>query len=462
MAKPVALPMGSLTSVLLALALIPSISLQVLAQTSNATCFPTYDWMRNMHGQSPCTVASFLLSPCTSTPSAAFIPPLNNSRSLYNFAGTALDSTPCVCSTVTFAMLYACATCQGAEVSILPWYIVSENCTNAYLESYPKEIPPGTSVPAWAYDDEISLTGRLDIHSAKLDAEREEPDETLSGFYGNLPPTSTYVPPPDPEPYGLFDSTDGPSTGVVVGAAVGGSVGTILLVTVVILVVHRSRRRRLCTADGPELPPKGGRGSIEKAGGESTIKLYVRTSQRHASSACSLVVCVWTPGIPTILRPTRSLLLPRGCWSKATPCHRGTTPMSSRTAKHTSKTRRQAPTRGVRRCSSVTICRISRFPTLVNRRCPVMVGKCVNESGFEFDLQRRSSSNEWSPFLRPRCTSVLDTTDVRTNMYSLALLGSAYVDSAFARRDANIAWRLLSCRRTGRIDGSAPTRCMHS
>ncbi|KAI0366414.1 hypothetical protein BV20DRAFT_655308 [Pilatotrama ljubarskyi] len=268
--------MQSLSGKPLALALLlHSILLYVDAQTSNATCYETYDWMKNMHQQSPCTVTSFLLSPCTSTPSAAFIPPLNGNRSLYNFAGTSLDSTPCVCSTVTFAMLYACATCQGAEASILPWYIVSENCTSQYLASYPEDIPSGTSVPVWAYDEQISISGHLDIASAKQFAGYHEADATLSGYYGAVQPSSTgYTPQPDPEPYELAYEADSPSIGVVVGAVVGGSVGAILIVTLVILVVRRSRRRRQCMMSGPDVPPKGGRTSFEKTGGESAVKLY--------------------------------------------------------------------------------------------------------------------------------------------------------------------------------------------
>ncbi|KAI0352706.1 hypothetical protein OH77DRAFT_752585 [Trametes cingulata] len=261
--------------------LLPSIILHVRAQTSNATCFPGYEWMNNAHSQSPCTVAAFLLSPCSSADSPVIIPALAGSRSAYNFAGTSLDSSECVCSTVTFAMLYACATCQGAEVSILPWYIASENCTQKYLESYPEDIPRGTSVPAWAYDELIDISGHLDINRAKETAILAEPDATLSGFYGSLQPSATGFTSDTPDvPDGVFDSSDSTSIGVIIGAAVGGSVGAILLISGIIWFIRRRLRRRgqhcmVVAHDAGGVPSK--RGVVEpadKAGGESTVKLY--------------------------------------------------------------------------------------------------------------------------------------------------------------------------------------------
>ncbi|KAI0366415.1 hypothetical protein BV20DRAFT_655195 [Pilatotrama ljubarskyi] len=258
---------------------LPPLSLDVRAQKSNATCFPGYEWMNNAMHQSPCTVASFLLSPCTSDPAATTIPALAGSRSLYNFAGTSLDDTPCVCNTVTFAMLYACATCQGAEAAVLPWYVTSENCTARYLASYPDDIPPGTSVPAWAYDREIQASGHLDINTAHEIAKISEPDRTISGSYDGPEPTSTGGFTPIPHDESFDDSDDSPSTGVIVGAAVGGSVGATLAVAAVVLFLRRrSRRRRqympAVAHDSPNISPTQGMPSVEKTSGESVVKLY--------------------------------------------------------------------------------------------------------------------------------------------------------------------------------------------
>ncbi|KAI0637692.1 hypothetical protein C8Q77DRAFT_382912 [Trametes polyzona] len=272
----------SLAILVLGHLVLSSVFLGVFADpTTNATCFPSYAWMNNEKGQSPCLVAAYLLSPCSPSAAGATVPALNGSRSLYNFAGTVLDSTPCVCSTVTFSMLYACATCQGAEMAIIPYYITSENCTSRWLYSqdYPKPISPQTSVPAWAYEAFDQQTGRLDIYNAKSIASEDLPDATLAGSYweGASPTASS-------QPYYSYDSgSHGVSVGLVVGATLGAVLGAIVLIAALVFIVRASRRRRraLTMRDagsgtaGPATPPKEREECLDQdeALGSST-KLY--------------------------------------------------------------------------------------------------------------------------------------------------------------------------------------------
>ncbi|KAI0676746.1 hypothetical protein C8Q78DRAFT_42633 [Trametes maxima] len=243
--------------------------LRVRAQSTNATCFGTYDWMKNRRGQSPCLVAAYLLTPCSHNSGA-----LNGSHSLYNFAGTSLEDTDCVCNTVFFSVLYACATCQGAELSILPWYIVSENCTSTFM--VPISMTDGTSVPYWAYIDYLGngvgvmSTGRLDISHAKEMALADQPDSTSPGPYGGVPTETNF------NPYGnqisFYDVGRSPSTGVIVGAAIGSVVGALVILAAALVLRRRHRRKRLLVCV-PAVPPKEGGISI-KDDTEYPTKLY--------------------------------------------------------------------------------------------------------------------------------------------------------------------------------------------
>ncbi|KAI0637691.1 hypothetical protein C8Q77DRAFT_1153416 [Trametes polyzona] len=196
--------------------------------TTNATCFSGYDWMNNERNQSPCLVAAYLLAPCTSSPSGANIPALNGPQSLYNFAGTELESST--------------------------YYIVSENCTNGAVTfpQYNGPISSQTSVPAWAYQAFNVGRGRLDIHEAKRIAAQDLPDATTPGIYG---PSASAL---QPEAAPCCGSSEGPDIGLVVGATVGGLLGFIALLVGLTLLVRAVRRRRR----GQMFLASGGHGTV--------------------------------------------------------------------------------------------------------------------------------------------------------------------------------------------------------
>lgn len=96
--------------------------------------------MDNSLGQSPCVVASYLLSPCSGGSGASclrydvlslllsrllsgsFVVKLSDPTHFYSYDNPGPNGlVPCVCNTVLYAMLYACAACQGAEAAIKPY-----------------------------------------------------------------------------------------------------------------------------------------------------------------------------------------------------------------------------------------------------------------------------------------------------------------------------------------------------
>ncbi|TFK50876.1 hypothetical protein OE88DRAFT_188698 [Heliocybe sulcata] len=115
---------------------------------SNVAC-TAYEWTYNSLHQSPCLVASYTISACST--SAIAVPS--------GICGYALTpslltlAAPCLCSLVVYNLLSACSACQNCSVpsSLVPWHDYLTNCSTFSLTGYPQPIPPGTSVPAWAY-----------------------------------------------------------------------------------------------------------------------------------------------------------------------------------------------------------------------------------------------------------------------------------------------------------------------
>lgn len=117
---------------------------------SNVAC-TAYEWTYNSLHQSPCLVASYLLSDCSA--SVVSVPMgycgYAATPSIVGLAG------PCLCNLVTYNLLMACSACQNCSVpsSLSPWQGWLGGCANTSIDynGYPQPIPPGTSVPAWAY-----------------------------------------------------------------------------------------------------------------------------------------------------------------------------------------------------------------------------------------------------------------------------------------------------------------------
>ncbi|KAH9853900.1 hypothetical protein C2E23DRAFT_100166 [Lenzites betulinus] len=214
------------------------ISLPAYSQNTTASCQSGNEWMNNALGQNPCAVSSWLLRPC-SGPNGGFIAGLAHQYDFYSFD----TPTPCICNTVFYDTLYACAACQGAEPPILWWQDFSADCNQTFVSSYPEDVPDGTSIPEWAYTND-RVIGRF---AAKEMAGNHDPDSTASGSYvpeatsGSKAPAS-----------GGTGSSAGPSAAsgskhksnvALIGGVVGGVVGAILIGGVVFYVIRRRRRQ---------------------------------------------------------------------------------------------------------------------------------------------------------------------------------------------------------------------------
>ncbi|KAI0808403.1 hypothetical protein C8Q74DRAFT_134333 [Fomes fomentarius] len=94
----------------------------------------------------------------------------------------------CACSTVTYSMMQACQVCQfnaSGGPGVLGWPQFSEKCQRKTVRNYPRPLLPGTSVPAWAFQD-VAQSGTFDIETAQRVAKADLPDTTSFP----LPPSS--------------------------------------------------------------------------------------------------------------------------------------------------------------------------------------------------------------------------------------------------------------------------------
>ncbi|KAG2144847.1 hypothetical protein BD769DRAFT_1771858 [Suillus cothurnatus] len=182
------------------------------AQTSTATCMSSYGWMNNSLGQDPCVVASYLLNVC----GADEIPPLPAGY-IYEAPTTATQNS-CVCNTVTYSMISACADCQNG--SYLSWSSWSSSCSQMSIRQYPMDIPSGTKVPNWAY---LNVTGSgFDPSAAQITGDLRNLPQPI--MHPSLTSSSTSS---SATATGLSTTSAPSSTSTDVGTIAGGIVGGI-------------------------------------------------------------------------------------------------------------------------------------------------------------------------------------------------------------------------------------------
>ncbi|KAJ7680650.1 hypothetical protein DFH06DRAFT_425574 [Mycena polygramma] len=194
--------------------------------STNASCSASFAWADNSRGQSPCLVAAYLGSVCNSD--GLFIVPGLATGGLYE-GPTLAQANACGCSSVFYSLLGACADCQSADIQ--PWSKFNENCNTVYPQIFVGNIPPGTAVPHWAYQN---VTAEDGFNSTLAQTQLDAPESTA-----NAQPTSTALPSGP-------SATSSKKTNA--GAIAGGVVGGVVLLAVIAAVALWFIRRRRDTA----------------------------------------------------------------------------------------------------------------------------------------------------------------------------------------------------------------------
>jgi hypothetical protein len=240
--------MLSLWSSLLPLATLIWNPAKSLAQSTQVTtCSPEYAWASNSKQQNPCLVAAYLETTCLGQP---YIIPAIPAGTHY-IPPTAATANPCLCNTVYYSLISACGGCQGRTYS--NWTAWSGNCSQIFVTKFPRDIPPATEVPTWAYLNVTETNNNFDPLRAKLVTE-QAPTSSGSTTTSATPLTSQ-APPTTPaaSTSQVLAPSSGPSpasasqdsgTSTNAGAIAGGVVGGIVFLAIVALAIFWFRSRK--------------------------------------------------------------------------------------------------------------------------------------------------------------------------------------------------------------------------
>ncbi|KAJ7641508.1 hypothetical protein FB45DRAFT_900379 [Roridomyces roridus] len=210
----------------------------VAAQSTNATCDKSFDWSLNSRGQSPCLVAAYLGSVCSSD--GLFIVPALPPNSIAYQGPILALANPCACSSVFYSLLGACADCQSTMAQVTTWSFFNTNCSTSYLQTFNQNIPSTTAVPHWAYQDVTAQTdGKFNVTLAQLQV--NGPEST-----SNPQPTTTNLP--------SVSASASPRKKSHAGAIAGGVVGGVVFVVISIAAFWFIRRRQRDAAPSSSAP----------------------------------------------------------------------------------------------------------------------------------------------------------------------------------------------------------------
>lgn len=222
--------------------------------STNATCSSSFAWSFNSLKQSPCLVAAYLGSVCHD--GEFMVPALADDLSYYQ-APTVAQVNPCACSSVFYSLLSACADCQSGKV--LSWSVFKANCNTVYPQIFIGNIPSGTAVPHWAYQN---VTVDDAFNSTLAQENLNAPESTA-----NSQPTGTATP---------GASSTSPPKKSNAGAIAGGVVGGFVLlagVSIAVLCFIRRRRRGVAPSNLVQTP-MGYHSTGEITPFSTTPKLY--------------------------------------------------------------------------------------------------------------------------------------------------------------------------------------------
>ncbi|KAH8102721.1 hypothetical protein BXZ70DRAFT_1006622 [Cristinia sonorae] len=208
------------------------------AQSTNATCEPSFDWMSNSRGQNPCLVTAYLHGPCLTDPARATVSRLSAPGHFYIAPKSGRSDGRCRCSTVYYSLLAACAICQNGRS--LPWSTWTTNCTadEVYNEGYPETIPPETAVPSWAYLD-VSHTNNFNATAALVEKLANHPEITSQTTMESLSSSPSLFPAATSKPA---------SSGPIIRGLIGGLGGLAVSVVVALFGWRWHQRRRVSTS----------------------------------------------------------------------------------------------------------------------------------------------------------------------------------------------------------------------
>ncbi|KAJ3775393.1 hypothetical protein FB446DRAFT_407780 [Lentinula raphanica] len=219
---------------LVSLSLVSGVDGQIVAPTCNAS-LGFQAWAYNSLGQSPCEIASILGQACDTQ----YTIPAITTNEHYSGPSTGPQaSNQCLCSSVMYILLSACGACQGG--TFITWSAYDNNCTGIYPTIFPVNIPSGTRIPHYAFQN---VTAEDDFNPTEAESEAGSPESTgTSPPTGSISSTSSATTSPTVTS-STSSQTKKTNSGAIAGGVVGGVI--VLLLAVAALLFFRRRQRRL-------------------------------------------------------------------------------------------------------------------------------------------------------------------------------------------------------------------------
>ncbi|TEB26545.1 hypothetical protein FA13DRAFT_1737195 [Coprinellus micaceus] len=224
---PVATSAPSLTPQRTALLWLVATVTLVLGQDSDVhTCQADLSWMVNSRGQTPCLLASYLQSQCR--PMEVNAIPVGTH---YLGPQSPAEANECVCSTVVYNLISACAACQGRRwASFTNW---STNCSGGPHLSWWS--------PGITFDTSQALRAGTDPLESTTSSLPTSTGSTASQNPSSSDPTTAPITPTNAN----SNSTSNPNAGAIAGGVVGGIVALVAIGLLILWLVLRKRRARV-------------------------------------------------------------------------------------------------------------------------------------------------------------------------------------------------------------------------
>lgn len=167
---------------------------------------------------------------------------------------TAAIANQCQCSTVMYSMMGGCSACQNA--TIISWASWSAACTSVFVDIFPQDIPAGTAVPGWAFDN-VTAIGTFDPQAAL--AETSLPESTATHVQSTQTSLSRSASSTASGGHATSSATpaakkSSSNAGAIAGGVVGGVVGLVLIALIAFLCIKRSKNRRAGATNGSGSP----------------------------------------------------------------------------------------------------------------------------------------------------------------------------------------------------------------
>ncbi|CAE6422199.1 unnamed protein product [Rhizoctonia solani] len=226
----------------------------IAAPWTNATCVDQR-WSFNSQAQSPCLVGAYLATPCTTDDTFGIYSLQGTSGGPYGFAASAANN--CLCNSVMWNLLSACALCQREPSGTWGQWVASCPTNMINAGKYPIPLPAGVSVPSWAYYD-FTTAGVFNAAVASQQTGLES--SAVSGATSTPIAVPSLTGAPSATPTEIIGGTSTPkpvktqsgsNTGAIIGGVVGGVLG-IGLIALIAFVLTRKRKAEDPAAKYPE------------------------------------------------------------------------------------------------------------------------------------------------------------------------------------------------------------------